>query len=501
MGGKMSSQTTAVAFANAVKAGKNCFLTGGGGVGKTYLINLLRDKIKTVFHMTATTGLAALHLNGQTIHSFTGMGVYTDVEDLKKIKRREGFFDTVQKLRDCKILVIDECSMMRPDQFDLLDALLRFVMTTDEEGKHLHKLPFGGVQIILVGDLLQLPPVIMKNDNLEHRWLFQTKAWKDAEFETYHLTEVKRQNNLEFINVLNDVRFGIVTHATNLMFHGRMNIENDAPIRLMSKNADVDILNDESIKKVEGEFSDFIGHYSYHYELDENTEANIKERRSLFYQLNKSINISPVIKLKPNCRVLICKNDMDGEYVNGSMGTFIKAGYFIDTRIRKYQEVEDALRYVGIPFEYEDEHDCFLSLGEFDDDKIETLGRNLKPKGFKPCLKLQVMLDNGNQVYIGKNDYSIKTGAFYNVAKKEVEDDVTFSQYPIRLGYAITIHKSQGMTLESVEIDFDGMFACGQAYVALSRARSLEGLFIKNWKSRYVNADPEAVEFYNNLEE
>ena len=502
-------------FMKAVREGKNCCLTGGGGVGKTFTINKMREATKTKkIAMTAMTGLAAMHVEGTTIHSWSGMGGWNSLGHIVPIMRTHSWHETALRIKETDILIIDEISMMRSDQFNLLDLIMKKATKNMQEA-------FGGKQIIVVGDFLQLPPVVKSNEKIDSPWAFHSEAWKEGGFHVFHLTEIKRQSDQVFINALNDIRFGKCGLMTEATIRSREGSNEGSPIRLVSKNKQADLINNAELTKIDAQSYYLKGNLEYSSRLTSNENFSQEERellekykKDIYKELMAQLNVSKTIWLKEGCRVLVMANNQEKGYVNGMMGTLEKISYMLDTTTQKYQEAQDFLELWGIDSFYETEtHLTKDKNGDFKEIPLdspmltipkwkevsegvrERLNGAVKWGDFNPSMTAKIKLDNGRYIYVEKKVYEIKDNAFSD----EYEPMISFTQFPLRPAYAISIHKSQGMTLPTVEVECDGIFAEGQLYVALSRATTLEGLTLKNFSKGLVKANPHAVEFYNNL--
>jgi len=433
-------------FINALLSKKNICLTGGGGVGKTWHINKLKEidtKTRTVY--LASTGIASTHLGeeAQTLHRFFGIGGWKHFDD---VKQSPSFWKAKGRIRICERIIIDEASMIRSDTFDLIEKCARVARQNE--------MPFGGIQLIIVGDFFQLPPVVRKDENMFNPWIFQASCWNDLDFDVINLTEVKRQNDVKFINALNEIREGkIGPEALHLIMSRTNKTLRNEPVRLFASNAQADKVNEEMLGKLKGKIESFIS-------------AVWSKENKYYHQLTKEILTPVELYLKPKCRIMITSNapsneDEEVEYVNGNMGTFL--GYSVEN-------IWNGLYY--------------------SDESV-----------------LVIQLDGGRMVNVPKMVLGINNPDYkaeYNERGLEIRDlkkmFLAFMlQYPVKVGYAITIHKSQGMSLESVEIDFDRIFADGQSYVGLSRAVSLEGLSVKNFSEDKVFANKTVKSFYKFL--
>jgi len=394
--------------------GKNLLITGAAGVGKSTIIREVVKSAAPSVVITAMTGVAALNVSGQTLHKFTGIGIQTDKEYVDHLVFSHSWPLIRKVLRKTDVLVIDECSMLRSDVLELVDAVFKKATNIRE--------PFGGKQVVMCGDFLQLPPVVRDYEDLDHPWAFQSKIWKRCEFEIYNLTEIYRQDDKKFINALHEIRQGNCPDWVDEMMQTREKAKLAGelkPTRFLATNNEVDVVNRKNLAKIPEEPHKFL--------------ARITGINDTFKQQIEQDCLAPrKLFLKRGAQVMAVKNDKDGQYVNGSMG--------------KVTEFSDS----GFPIV-----------------KIERTGKEIE----------------------FSEDVWERKGFDGTVLAR-------FRQIPLKLAYAVTIHKSQGLTLDVAEIDFKGIFSAGQAYVALSRVRSLEGLRLRNWNRDCVSANQEALEFY-----
>ena len=375
---------------------QNIFITGKAGTGKTTLLEYFRINSKKNFVILASTGISAIKAKGKTIHSFFLFPPRILINE--KIKRLRSNI-----IKNVDTILIDECSMIRCDLLDAIDQSLRLNRNSDES--------FGGIQIILLGDIHQLPPVIRENeqdifDNFypNGHYFFHANCYQNSNISTYELTKIYRQKDAEFINILNKIRSGNVTEADLLPLNDKV-VNQDSnvlyeTIILSPTNRKVDTINSVNLQNINSE--------TFSYQSSETGEFREKPA-------------DEILELKVGAQVMLIKNDIKSpkRWVNGSIGI------------------------------------------------VTDLTAN------SIHLKIKNKVHKITQDTWEKFDYLIKDGEVLH------EVVATFTQYPIKLAWAVTIHKSQGQTFEKVIIDLDrGSFAPGQTYVALSRVTSLEGLFL-----------------------
>ncbi|XP_026473370.1 ATP-dependent DNA helicase PIF1 [Ctenocephalides felis] len=409
----------------ACLSGRNVFFTGSAGTGKSFLLKKIIQALppdSTV--ATASTGVAACLIGGMTLHSFAGMGSgEATLERCVQMATK----NASQNWRRCKHLVIDEISMVDGQYFEKIEAVARAVKRNDR--------PFGGIQLILCGDFLQLPPVIKidysKNnfnaqakDNTHKRFCFQSPAWEKCIQNTYELQMVHRQKDSEFVKILNSIRIGRVTEeiSTRLLETGKQVIEQDGILatRLCSHMNDANMINDNKLEQLKGEE-----------QVYEAQDSDIASRK----QLDLQTPVSYKLVLKVGAQVMLLKNISVADHlVNGARGVIIR----------------------------------------FD----ET--NNLPVVKFK-----------------NKKEYVVKHEKF--VMKTAAGGILTRKQIPLRLAWAFSIHKSQGLTLDCVEMSLSKVFEAGQAYVALSRCQSLESLRVLDFDAKQVWANVDVLQFYRNF--
>lgn len=414
---------------------QSVFLTGKAGTGKSTFLRYICDNTKKKHVVLAPTGIAAINAGGSTLHSFFKLPFYPLLPDDANFSLQRGriheFFKYTKPhrkiLEELELVIIDEISMVRADIIDAVDRILRVYSRNLRE-------PFGGKQILLVGDVFQLEPVI-KGDEREilnrfypTPYFFSARVFSQIDLVSIELQKVYRQTDRVFVNVLDHIRNNTAGAADLQLLNTRYGTqieqsEADMYITLATRRDNVDFINDRKLAELPGEPAVFQGEIT----------GDFPE---------SSLPTSKELVLKPGAQIIFIKNDFDHRWVNGTIGV-----------VSGFDPVEDTLYVIT-----DDGKEC--------DVKRESW-RNIRYK--------------------------------YNEEKKQIEEEElgTFTQYPVRLAWAITIHKSQGLTFSRVVIDFTGgVFAGGQAYVALSRCTSLEGIQLKKPISRAdIFVRPEIVNF------
>ncbi|WP_235298891.1 ATP-dependent DNA helicase [Portibacter marinus] len=401
--------------------GDHLFVTGRAGTGKSTLLQLFAKTTSKKHVVLAPTGIAALNVGGQTIHSFFGFPPKLLMRE--DIQRRKNY----RMFLNIEVIIIDEISMVRADMMDNIDWFLRVNRGTN--------VPFGGVRMILFGDLFQLPPVVgnkMEAQYLVERYdspyFFSALVWRnEAHFEMIELQEVYRQDERHFINILDSIRTNEVDEYVIMDLnerHSESIEENEFIITLSSRNA---IVNEINIRHLSELFDE---EYTYLASVSGNFPPS-------------SYPAELALKLKKGTQVMFVKNDPEKRFVNGTLGI-----------VKALSHEEIIVEIVG-------------------DDGMES-----EIKVPKLVWEIQKYRHEENQI------------------KSEVVG--SFEQYPLKMAWAITIHKSQGKTFDNVIIDVGtGSFEYGQTYVALSRCRSLEGIQLKRKiRPRDIFVDEKIVDFY-----
>ncbi|MEM1324828.1 MAG: AAA family ATPase [Bacteroidota bacterium] len=403
------------------KTTASVFITGRAGTGKSTLLQLFRNTTRKKTVVLAPTGVAALNVGGQTIHSFFRFPAKLISEkDIKKHRYRSLY----QKL---DVLVIDEISMVRADMLDHIDRFLRL-----NRDSHL---PFGGVQMVFFGDLFQLPPIVANDaeaylftHQYDSPYFFSAHVFETFEMERIELNKVYRQEARYFVRLLDAVRTNRVDEDDLQDLNERYKPHfkgKDFYITLSARNATVDRINRQELERIP------MPTHFYQAEIEGKFDARLYPTE-------------PILQLKLNAQVMFVRNDPDRQFVNGTIGKVIKLEkdnitVLIETRDQRKQYIE-----------------------------VEQI------------------------------DWDITKYKLNDEGKIEAETVGTFTQYPLKLAWAITIHKSQGKTFDRVIIDLGkGAFEHGQTYVALSRCRTLEGIVLRQpLKWTDIRTDERVVDYY-----
>jgi hypothetical protein len=450
----------------AIDDNNNILLTGGAGVGKTYHTNQIIAHLKKrgkKFAVCAMTGLASQHLDfGMTIHRFLGVGGHTKKNDIFELTERKDFLKNLDSIFHISTIIIDEVSMMRSDFLELMDEVLKFMrlrasITNNIMADPRVYQPFGGYQMIFVGDFLQLPPVVPEDEEVPYKWIFQSPLFIEARFRVYCLKETKRTSDPKFANALNKLRVGYCDDETYEMIWGRTEavLDGEATV-LMSRVKSVEEFNKQRLLNEPGTMHTLSGIISVREEL----KCDDKLVRKLYSQILKEVPVEKSIDVKLGCRVMLLANNPTMGYMNGSQG-------ILKDIVQIQSEYPVWTNNQGITIDLD-----YTYFGE--------------------CL--HVLLDDGRDVLVSKKAYKLYGNSFDDEGRRLA--DLVFFQFPITLGYAVSIHKSQGMSLDRMILDCSKIFADGQLYVGVSRARSLAGMSVLNFHRDYIKADQDAVDFY-----
>jgi len=396
--------------------GRSVFLTGAPGAGKTYVLNqfirLAKKRGKNVA-VTASTGIAATHIGGTTIHSWSGLGI-KDVLSEYDLSKLTSSNKLIKRYNATDVLVIDEVSMLHGFRLDMVNALAKALRRSDK--------PFGGMQVVLVGDLFQLPPVTRGAAAAD--FVYMSAAWAELNLVICYLTEQHRQNSGDsLLNLLGAMRRGDLHEVHEASLAERLEqypSEGVAVTRLYAHNVDVDRINQAHLQA--------LGEKPRQYQMRSGGAAPKIE------QLIKSVLAPKTLELKQGAEVMFVANDFTKGFVNGTRGRVL----------------------------------------DFDD--------------ATPI----VVLTSGKEVRVEPHSWSLE---------EDGRVCAEVSQLPLRLAWAITIHKSQGMSLDAAEIDLSRSFTPGMGYVALSRVRSMDGIYLRGVSRMALAMHPQVYEFDGHLQQ
>jgi ATP-dependent exoDNAse (exonuclease V) alpha subunit len=391
------------AFSFLENAQESLFLTGRAGTGKSTLLSYFIEHTKKNIVVLAPTGVAALNVKGETIHSFFHFKPGVTLEDAKKearkVKKKE-FYQSIE------IIIIDEISMVRADLLDCVDIFLKTLFSS--------KKPFGGIRMVFIGDLYQLPPVVSREDReyfeqmYESPYFFSSQVMKDRAFRPrfIELEKIYRQSDEIFISILNSIRKNSLSEEELIHLNKRSFLpeKDEGCLYLTTTNASATKINEEKLAALQGRL--------YEYEADMEGDFDPKASPT-----------DCTLKLKVGAQVIFLTNQSEGLWVNGTLG------------------------------------------------KVVSISQD----------RIFVQTEEGQEVAVKRFNWTLYKYDFDAKSKKLCQEEVgSFHQYPLKLAWALTIHKAQGKSFDKVILDLErGSFAHGQTYVALSRCRSIEGVFLK----------------------
>ncbi len=408
-----------------LKMGHNVFLTGSPGSGKTHTINEYVDYLRARDiepAITASTGISATHIGGMTIHSWSGIGIKDVLDKYTLQKISTGYAS--KRVKRTKVLIIDEVSMLSPKTFSVVDQVCKEIKKSSK--------PFGGMQVVVVGDFFQLPPVVSRNiaekeekemqmelvPQSQGRFAYDSPAWQKANFTTCYLTEQHRQDDNNFLSVLAAIRRNEFGDAHLHQIHARKISHEAAPKtapKLFSHNVDVDRVNNQILGTLPGESKIF--------------SMYAAGPEPLVAALKRGCLSPEALTLKVGAQVMFTKNNQKEGFVNGTVGT------------------------------------------------VEGFSRETR----EPLVKTR----EGSVIRVESMDWTVEENGKVRA---------TISQLPLRLAWAITVHKSQGMSLDEAVMDLGQVFEYGQGYVALSRVRRFSGLHLLGWNEHAFKVHPEVLQ-------
>ena len=419
-----------------LKLGKNVFITGPAGSGKTFVLNQYIKYLKSNgvdVAVTASTGIASTHLGGQTIHSWSGLGirdVLTD-RDIDELMQKSYLYKRFERT---KVLIIDEISMLHHFRLDLIDWICRQFKRNEK--------PFGGMQVVLCGDFFQLPPVTRTRSSFvaesrqqnkqrvdlglvgldkgrpfgeESQFAYKSTSWQESGFTICYLSEQFRQKDSDYLKILNEIRRNAVSEKTKELLNSRLNKEPEIkvkPVKMHTHNISVDEINNQHLSSIEGKKEIF--------------EMTSHGSKYIVEALKKSCISPESLVLKVGAKVMFTKNHPEGLFVNGTMGVVDSIGY-------------------GSP---------------------------------------RVRTADGSLIDVTPMSWRVE---------EDGKTKAEISQFPLRLAWAITVHKSQGMSLDAMEVDLSDSFVPGMGYVALSRVRSLGGMKLLGFNAMSLEVDKEVL--------
>lgn len=457
-----------------IDRGFNCFITGSAGTGKSFLLRAIREKYPHIV-VTASTGVAALNVGGNTVHSVFLPNLYYSINKIIGLLR---ITKRIQLIESMEMLAIDEISMLDGRLLDQIDAILKRVKGNDK--------PFGGVQVIAIGDFFQLPPVPSPDLSSQEKrvvYAFEAKSWI---FKTINLKLVERQNDPEFIHLLRHLRQGYKSDNFYTLLKDRHidNVEklDNSIIRLFPMTARCDKYNDKKHNEIDSLEFEYKG---VSWIPESQNQDEIKQNQKNLKTLIKSSKSKEDLKLKIGNRVMLTFNiNTESGLVNGLCGEVIgftesdeaiePCWELIRKNIGKENKSDYILAIQGHLEDFKNKNISNYPVVRFDDGRVKTI---------TPVVWRDVRV----------------------IDKQEIELAI-FCQLPLMHAYAISIHKSQGLTLPDACIYFSGCIQYGQYYVAMSRLTSVNGLYIppsskgyKSYNEFFIKADPKVLQFYKSI--
>lgn len=429
-------------LADVLVDGAFIFLTGAAGTGKSYTLKKVVERFKeqgVPYEISSSTGSSAVLVNGQTIHRVLGTGISNSIKDIPFLKDNFIFKKRQKELAKLRVLIIDEVSMLSGDFLDLADYVLR-------KAKRKLDVPFGGIGILLTGDFLQIKPVLKRSDDIQNGFAFKSEVWRSFPPTMIHLTKIHRQDNREFINYLLNVREGkvnskLIDFLNSRNFNPR-EIDNIDAVRLVGTREEAKQINEKRLAENENK----------EFEINGKPTGDYTEK-----EMNDFINdliVEETYKIKVGCRVMtLCNRENDeAVFQNGSTG------------------------------------------------KVIEISKN----------GVLVEFDSGNTYLVTENEWKREVHSFVDSGYKRedgsvIYDKVTreygYKQIPLALAYALTIHKSQGMTIDKIIVGCKRIFDENMFGVAISRVKSPEGLYLTDFNPGVIKVNRECLSFYTERDE
>jgi ATP-dependent DNA helicase PIF1 len=393
----------------SIKEHRNVFISGNAGTGKSFLLKHIKESIPNI-HITASTGIAAVNVGGQTLHSWSGIGLGNVPADKLTFS-----FKVINRIKLAKILAIDEISMISAETLDLVNDVIKLIRKNDK--------PFGEIQVIFFGDFFQLPPV-------QGDFCFNSKTWTDLKMTSVILKKVFRQSDEVFVNMLNHIRHANLTPEDISLLTDRVKckcIDEIQPTRLVSHNEQAERINKAELAKITSEIHTFKAKY-----------RGTDQIKIEF--LKKNCVAYDTLDLKVGSSVMMLRNTYaEHGIINGSVGIVMDISVFPS-----------------------------------------------------------VLFENGIQLTIISEVWALER---YDDMLGKLVTDASIEQIPLIFSWAITIHKSQGMTLNKIRCELSKVFTYGQSYVALSRVKSLDGLYIDDIDFHKIRTSDMIISFYESLEQ
>lgn len=466
-----------------VRQKKSIFFTGAAGTGKSVLLRRIISDLRRrsvgygKVAVTASTGIAAFNIGGSTVHRFAGIGLGKEDKDalLKRVRANRL---VKRRWQTIQTLIIDEISMVPAELLDKLDYIARKVRRQPNKA-------FGGIQVIFTGDFFQLPPIIA-GDLTGNQFAFDAECWKECIERTIVLKQVFRQKDTRFSSMLDEMRRGILSPETIATFQALNRTPKVppgiAPTQLFARRFEVERANETELRKLQSEGHTFLSSDEYNEEIPFQVKLD-------------DLIAPPKITLKVGAQVMMVKN-IDEKLVNGSIGKVI--GFMDEATFALYDTEghDDADLFdpsvLGAHDELDGTDDAVVRRKRARARFLNQMARNGEAR-MLPVVEFRNLDGTSRTILVHPEVWSVDDAEGKWMARR--------TQIPLILAWALSIHKSQGQTLEYAMVDLGNVFERGQAYVALSRVTALDGLQVKNFDPRKVKVHEKVLDFYDGLEE